>query len=397
MLIQYSSKDLKDLLRDEPISERVALRFIHHFNNADPDEIDYANSVLQDSGSYLGSYSLGKFIKADISDEAAAAEISERKILIKRLCNLFPSIITYFRFSDDRKAANVFHIIHDCVSDFQGLSENGRKDANARKLKKNVRVARESLEKTISHIDELDEIESNSYKELRKYYHEKINDQHHLDFELYSLRADFDFLYYYLDYILFKLETDQDFRKISDNQTKTHIVQCAYYLTSAWDGPPLTTTPGSDFSMLCSLIYEIATGNATESLAGAINRFSRSKERRDEDQYYIEYGEEWERARDEDNFFDVKAAEVRLRSEIADLREALNSPKLTSDASILITLQLSKAIEDAECNEKKHGPFIMWAYQMNRDWDISLKSIEEQREVSKQLRIALGKRRRAKS
>src|SRR4051812_44096355 len=50
--------------------------------------------------------------------------------------------------------------------------------------------------------------------------------------------------------------------------------------TQTRDGPKLVTTPGSDFSTLCSLLFEAVSGNADEGLAGAINRYARSEDRK---------------------------------------------------------------------------------------------------------------------
>jgi hypothetical protein len=56
-----------------------------------------------------------------------------------------------------------------------------------------------------------------------------------------------------------------DHIRVADNQAKTHSVDMVYDISLSYGGPPLVTTPGSDFSALCSLVFEIATGKADEA------------------------------------------------------------------------------------------------------------------------------------
>jgi hypothetical protein len=60
-------------------------------------------------------------------------------------------------------------------------------------------------------------------------------------------------------------------------------------MVNPYDGPPLVTTPGSKFSSLCGLLYEIVSGSPDESLSGAINRYARSKDRKKVDLHDLEY------------------------------------------------------------------------------------------------------------
>src|SRR5215216_3845381 len=73
--------------------------------------------------------------------------------------------------------------------------------------------------------------------------------------------------------------SEPDYFSVSGNQVKTDTVQAAFDLCGYYSGPPLVTTPGSDFAVLCSLLYELLSGETEGSLAGAINKFSRSKAR----------------------------------------------------------------------------------------------------------------------
>ena len=54
---------------------------------------------------------------------------------------------------------------------------------------------------------------------------------------------------------------------------KINAIENAAYICKRFRGPKFVTTPGSAFSYFASLIYEIATGDADESMQGAIIRF----------------------------------------------------------------------------------------------------------------------------
>src|SRR5207237_6990706 len=113
----------------------------------------------------------------------------------------------------------------------------------------------------------------------------------------------------------FKAHRDEGYLIVSDNQTKKHIVETAYELCLRYEGPRLVTTPNSDFSMVCSLLYELVSGKPTnEGLAGAINRFARSNERREIDQHEIETQQELDHS--DDNFLETKAAAQKAEDDV---------------------------------------------------------------------------------
>ena len=126
---------------------------------------------------------------------------------------------------------------------------------------------------------------------------------------------------------------EPDYFSVSGNQVKTDTVQAAYDLCVYYSGPPLVTTPGSDFAVLCSLIYELISGETEESSAGAINKFSRSKMRRDKDKERAKWHLE-NKSGNEDNFVNVKReAKETLDKTVAygDVLERISQP--SNDAS----------------------------------------------------------------
>ena len=119
-------QDLDELLSDGPISQRAVLNIIHRHNGSTDNEIAYANSLLPDAGDYLsGMWWLRAFIKAEISDDDAKREIERQRRIIKRLCNLFPSLLRYLEVSDRVRAEMTLTRIFHRVEVHRG-SESGK-------------------------------------------------------------------------------------------------------------------------------------------------------------------------------------------------------------------------------------------------------------------------------
>jgi hypothetical protein len=54
---------------------------------------------------------------------------------------------------------------------------------------------------------------------------------------------------------------------------KLNCVEKTAYICKRFGGPKIVSTPGSDYSSICGIIYEIATGRVDESMQGAIVSF----------------------------------------------------------------------------------------------------------------------------
>lgn len=211
-----------------------------------------------------------------------------------------------------------------------------------------------------------------------------------------ELKSDLNFLSAYLQFCAYKANKDSEFLVVIGNDAKTHLVDCTYKLALSEGLPLFVTTPGSDFASLCSIIFEIATGIADESLAGAINRYARSNERAEADQYEIDYSPERDRARDEDNFYDLKHSDVGSEEDIAELEAMLRDTSLSPEARLLVMCELEEAYESAERRQKLHGPFIVWASQMKIDWDERMHEHENFKAKQLQSDIEFGKLQRAR-
>jgi hypothetical protein len=151
---------------------------------------------------------------------------------------------------------------------------------------------------------------------------------------------------------------------VSGNAGKAHIVEWAY-TPSLWMGAPkFTTTPGSQFSFLCSLIYEIATGKIDESLAGAINRFSLSDERKKCDTDELEAKVEGDMY-ENDNFGKIKLKIKRLLDEYHQWKRISESRKWTDQETYFLYCRQMDIVERLEENTRHHGPFLVWAHQIS--------------------------------
>lgn len=393
MLKQTIDPELEQLFADGPVSHQTMLRFLHEIERIDQEEIAFANSLLPSAGDYLNGRWLRRFITADISDDDARRWMSRQKSLIKRLCALFPSVLRYLTLDERQYALSVLNIIYDCASDYDSILLSGRKDSNRKKIINKIYNLSDRVVELNILLNDWNSIRSYDFEKAYRAYHKDLQGDEEEPF--LRLQRDMKFLEDFLKLSLYRAQRETGYIKPPDNQARTHIVDCAYSLSASWRGPPFVTTPGSDFSAMCSLIFEIATGIADESLAGAINRYARSEERAEADKYEPDYGPAWERARDEDNFYDIKETALSLRDKIEELSAILRDPSLPIEALAIVRSLFDEALVQAERNEKSHGPFIMWASQMKRDWSEQLQLSNDLASLRLRLDIELGQRRRA--
>lgn len=395
MRVRATKRDLDELFADGPVSVGAMLNLLHDVEHKDQDEIAFANSLVPGAGDYLNRGWLRLFIKADISDDDAKQEVSRQKALVKRLCALFPAVLRYLRLDEKKHALNVLNMVSDCASDYAVILESGRRTANRKKTIAKIDKLHSKIVEVNELLDDPDSPYSYDFESIYKAYKKHLHGDETEVRPFWQLQNDLKFLSHFLSFNLYRAHHESDFIRPRDNQAKTHIVDCAYSLSLGWGGPQLVTMPGSDFSAMCSVIFEIATGIADESLAGAINRYARSQERAEVDEHEIEYGPARERERDDDNFYDVKKAALKFQSEIEDLKVSINDSSMSVESRILAGCLLAEAIEKAERNDKAHGPFIMWASQMKIDWDGKMREHEDHEARLLQLAINLGNRQRA--
>jgi hypothetical protein len=165
------------------------------------------------------------------------------------------------------------------------------------------------------------------------------------------------------------------------------------------DCPPLVTTPGSDFSVACSLLYELASGESNVSLAGAINRFARSdlRKRLDEDEKESrwENSDEGMIARESDNFANIRDSLTVLHQERIFWEEMLTSRNWSEVQKMQLAKRLIHIDRELERASVRHGPFLVWADQISeRELAESWRKMHERDAQSLQSEIERGQRRR---
>ena len=187
------------------------------------------------------------------------------------------------------------------------------------------------------------------------------------NFDLDGLQRELVQLKFAAELTLYKDETGKEPLFVQGNKARTHVVECAYQISLWVEAPQLVTTPGSDFSLLCGLIYEIATGHADESLAGAINRFARSDLRkrmdRDEAQSRWENSTEYREQYEADNFAHVSEEIANLKGEFEFWKALTNSREWDENSRAQISARLMDLEESMVQTHRQHGPFFVWASQ----------------------------------
>lgn len=396
MRIRASKRDLQHLISSEKIPLEVAVRIVHEHSGLFAEEVEYANSILKDAGTHLGEWSLRRFIRAELMDDVARNEIVSRRTLLDRMCNLLPEIVRQLRITNPVRARITFNIVHDVCSDYRAISASGRRDANNKRLIQRMAKLQQHVAELSVLLEDSEVTREGGFESTQRLYLKRIHGRHEEIRPFFKLQEDIRFLSWYLELAVYRARTKPDSIRVPDNQAKTHIVNAAYGLVLSEGYPPFVTTPGSDFAYLCGLLFEIATGKPNESLAGAISRYARSSERAEADQHEIDHSEESYRARDEDNFYDIKNSIIGSDEQIAELLAEVQDQTLSSAARLLVMRELEEMVEAVENRDRIHGPFIMWADQMKVDWAEEILALDYQALKERQRDIETGKKRRSK-
>jgi len=395
--VEASESDYQALISGEVPPLKSILAILQSQKNVYVEEIVYGNSILEGAGTYLclqGGFAL--LLRAEAEEKTMAVDVAFQKETVERLQCLIPEVIRLLRVQNPNRASIVLHIVHDACADYRHVQNRGRQEANRKRITKKIERLKKHVHELCELLEDDDVFHGTDFESAYALYRERVHHDSEETRSFWELKNMLNFFSWHLDLEIHRAKTKPETVYVPDNQAKTHLVDAAYGLVLDSGFPRLVTTPGSDFGYLCSLLYEIATGTADESLAGAINRYARSKARAEADQHVIEYGEDWERARNEDNFFDVKQSAVNAEKRVRELTAEFSDAKLSKEARMLIRMELEKLTELIENQHMLHGPFVVWASQINRDWQAELSEIEEITAAQRALDIKLGKYRRSK-
>ncbi|QRM39467.1 hypothetical protein F3X89_17385 [Rhizobium rhizogenes] len=360
-----------------------------------------ANAILEGAGDYLGAYYLMDFISAKTDQEVVERDIQERSKYVARLQELFPAIVDLLGLNDPSGVSSTLHQITDCCHDYP-LIETSDFSTTQRKavlrdldlLVERVRELNDLLEVVGKHVD----IEFRHHKEA---VHRMTRSNVYPARNLHSFQGDLRILGFVTELVKYHDETGGPAFYVGGNKARTHIVEYAYRLAIQFDSPKFVTTPGSDFSILCSLIFELATGLSDESLAGAINKFARSKLRdeidRDEVATRYENSDEGMRDWEADNFAHVKDKIAALSISEKFWRQMDSSRNWDEFSKGQMAIRLVDVLEQKEDALKQHGPHIVWASQISLvTREAQMKEMEEFEAESLKLAIKVGRMVRGK-
>lgn len=361
---------------------------------------EIANKVLAGAGDYLPSRGyLSAFISAKITIEEASAIIAERKVYVERLRILLPSILRLLGEREQGRLRSLLMRIDDCCHDFPIV----RKAPHAKRTRKKIltdvhglREAATALEAALRSAGSYVDIE---YRDHRTAMTRHLQNPSVVR-DTKSLAADIRHLRVAAEMVLYRDETGGDAFYVGDNKASTHIVQAAYELTLWCGRPKFVTTPGADFSLLCGLLFELAGGQQDASLAGAINRFSRSDLRnkldRDEAESRWENSDEYVEARDADNFCDVAENIEQLKQEHAFWTKAAGDSRWDEDTRKQLKMRATDVLEQIQDANLRNGPYLMWGSQIVASELARMRREDEESDAALlALEIEAGKRQRA--
>ncbi len=384
------------MLSGEPIPLDVGIRIFHDHARALSEEIECGNNLLKDAGTFLaGNWALRKFIRAEIGQDVLQAEIERNRILLDRLFTLLPEIIRKMRIDSPERAMTTFGIVYDACSDYRAVLASGRKEANRKQIIRKMEKLQKDVAELSLLLEDSDATQEWGFEPALRIYLKRLHGEECEARPFWKLQREIRFLSSYLELEIHRSRAEPSSLLVPDNQAKTHLVDAVYGLVVREGHPPFVTTPGSDFSYICSLLFEIATGKADESLAGAINRYSQSSQRAEADQHEVEYGVENVRARDEDNFFDIKHAKHLSDEHLEKLVTEARDQALSREARLLVMCELAEMTDIAENRDRVHGPFVMWADQIETDWDARIRELDVRALEELRLDVETGRRRRS--
>jgi hypothetical protein len=366
-----------------------------------------ANDLIPEAGDYLEEWDIRRLVLAEMTAQEAMKLIADRKIFLARASFLLPSLLSIFRVREQGDLRSVLLRLDDCCHDFPIV----RKASHLKKARREITDGFEVLKKQISDLNKsLDSIGRHIDIEF-DIHMAAINEVHENRSDLTShrssdravtfsdLREILNCLPLACDMVIYNEVQGRERLFTSDNKFKTHIVECIYEISIWLERPPFVTTPGSEFSLACGLLYELASGESEVSLAGAINKFSRSSLRekidQNERQRRWENSEEGMAEYEADNFTAIKNDIVALREESNFLASVIASKPWTEFEKGQLGKRLLCVLQRLEHAHLRHGPFLVWASQISeRDHLESRRRTEEMERNLLDLEIKVGRERR---
>ncbi|WP_210245128.1 hypothetical protein [Methylobacterium sp. WL9] len=286
-------------------------------------------------------------------------------------------------------------IIDDCHHDFWIIQGSNRRDKSRRQAIEAIDLARQKFSELIGALGDAKTFVDIEYNNLRRLVFEEshLSQSPHMNFD--NLVVEIKFAYGVIDLCAIRAREDGEFLILSDSKFRTHVVETAYTMSLYYSGPPFRTTPGSNFSACASVLFEIVSGKSDVSLAGAINRFARSKEKQGHDNYNAESEGNDDVALQSNNFRSVNLPIIQLANEYIRYTNMPGVPTSSSEAKMVVWKLWQRMISLSEDSKKKFGPFVENT-EINPSLDAKdrIKEYDRLRLEMKKLVISLGRSRR---
>jgi hypothetical protein len=324
----------------------------------------YADSLVPEASDFLRPYELRALVRAEISEKEALNFVKRDKAFFHRLAGLLPAILKLFGDESKRRIARgIIGAVDDCHNDFHYALNSSRRDRQIREAKaKLTRASRLALDaaKAIKEADEHFKHEYGRYREV--HYLPAPGPARFIDDLIDELEMCAGVLE--ITHVTADIKPKRLF--LFGNDHRMAVVEKAYHMCCMWQGPKLVTTPGSNFSVLCSLLFEAVSGKSDEGLAGAINRYARSAARKQWDQ-------EGENDDPDDNFQSEKARMVYSAEQIELCKTVLQKPGLSDRALKLLEARIKREEQQYEEARTAYGPRQVYLEHMNQQqWEAML-------------------------
>ncbi|KQX38211.1 hypothetical protein ASD04_11380 [Devosia sp. Root436] len=394
------------LLLDEGVPAETIALVLQRSNWIDARDIELVKKLTQADPLYLTKWEIDGIISADISEDQALTLSRNRLHRCQKISELYPEILRLFAKKTNFVLRYTAERLHDLANDFDvPATEKRRPDKVLRDKLRQSQKAKAAFEEALVALSEMEEALPEFMGEFHRMswaldYQADAGLERADDWPIQSsesLKIMLGLVVVALDVVHFDLSSESPREFLRDYRMgKRDVVALAYDFHINCSGPPLVTTPGSDFSYLCSLIYEVATGKTGEGLAGAIIDFARSRQRREEDQYQEEIERDEKAYVAGDNFYHQK---VGAESDIEAARwyhDAAGSYRGTSSTSEALLRVANSLLARAASRRSQIGPFIVWASHIpskrNEEWQAQARAREEE---LRELRIRIGELQRA--
>lgn len=328
---------------------------------SDQKNINYAKSLLPDSD-YLPPYVLSRLVRADISEQEAAQYIGPNKAFFARLTEYLPDLLRYFAQPTPTNYSGLLRCIDDCHNDYHSLAHSLRRDRAIREAHQSLKDALDATNKAAAALAIANRHIDIAFSQFHEMYFKTSSGKSEGRRDIEDLIHELRMCCSVIEIVRETAEIDDSYLILSGNDRRSLLVNYAYQMITMWNGPKLVTTPGSDFSNLCSLLFEVVTGIPDESLAGAINRFARSHERRKWDT------ESEETQEDEDNNFAVEVRQMQVCDrEIKRCLALLERQDVSELARTLLHIKIHQEKTKFETAESTYGPRQVWISQLNEE------------------------------